>query len=247
MEVTKDILNSILVMENKNIESGQIINFPIDNTYTSWMTKSQKKLFEVLKNPEHRNKTYKEILFLAGYKGASTWHIAIKNVKFADLLENMGVKIRITSPNYLPHGEIEYIKNPKERETYLTQDIWDVRKLYNNYPRHKNPADYILNFAKIKNINIRNSIKKYFNYNQLSTMQPTTVKTHLDKMSCFLQALENIFPNINSFNELKRESHIEKIISNMHGSATLRRQSLTIIKSMFKYMYDSKWVLNVKL
>lgn len=32
-----------------NIISNEVINFPVDNIDTSWMTKSQKKFFEILK------------------------------------------------------------------------------------------------------------------------------------------------------------------------------------------------------
>ena len=68
--------------------------FPVEAIDTSWMTKAQKKFFEVLQQPENRDKKYDELSTLAGYKSIGPWYKAIKDERFAELLENMGVQVR---------------------------------------------------------------------------------------------------------------------------------------------------------
>ena len=53
--------------------------FPVEAIDTSWMTKAQKKFFEVLKQPENRDKKYDELSTLAGYKTYQPWYKAIKD------------------------------------------------------------------------------------------------------------------------------------------------------------------------
>ena len=129
-----------------NTKTKETIPFPIDNIDTSWMTKSQKKIFDVVKNEDNRDKKYDEICKLTGFKSYNPWYNAIKDEKFADLLENLGVKVRLINDAYSPHNEVEYLKDPKEREAYLKEDEWDMRKLFKEYPRHHNPENYIVKF-----------------------------------------------------------------------------------------------------
>ena len=106
-------------LENKvvidNTISNKVVNFPIDNIDISWMTKSQKKFFDILKKDENRNKKYNEICELAGYKSHVPWYRAIKDERFKNLLEHMDICINKYG-NHHSHNEVEYIKNPKERE-----------------------------------------------------------------------------------------------------------------------------------
>lgn len=164
-------------LENKvvidNTISNKVVNFPIDNIDTSWMTKAQKKFFDILKNNENKDKRYNEICELAGYKGYGAWYKAIRDERFANLLESIGVNVKSYNKHYPSHNEVEYIKNPKEREEYLKRDIWDMRVLFEEYPRHSKPASFMVDFNKIENKAIRNIIKRYY-INMLSTWEPQT-------------------------------------------------------------------------
>lgn len=232
-----ELINKVLI---DNITSEQIVSFPIDNIDTSWMTKSQKKFFEILKNDENKNKKYNEICELAGYKSAQTWYKSIKDKRFADLLESMGVNVRLQNKDYPPHNDVEYIKNPTEREEYLKNDIWDMRRLFKEYPRHLSPFKFIVKFTKISNIYIRYEIKRYF-FNMLSNWQPRTFNRTINDLSSFLDSMYKLFPHINSLKELERELHIELILTNMKCSKKSKRRALTTTKAMFEYMYYNKW------
>lgn len=203
-----ELANKVLI---DNTTSKQIVNFPIDNIDTSWMTKSQKKFFDILKNEKNKNKKYNEICELAGYKSHTAWYTAIKDKRFTNLLENIEFKVWLQNENYPSHNNVKYIKNPKEREEYLKSDIWDMRRLFEEYPRHNNPFKFIVKFNKIKNKAIRNIIKRYF-VNMLSNWQPITYQFYLKVISPFFTAMNELFPNINSLDKLEREAHIEPIL-----------------------------------
>lgn len=223
-----------------NTKQKEVISFPIDNIDISWMTKSQKKFFEVLKNEENRNKKHPEICKLVGYKSSGPWYKAIKDERFSDLLESIGVNLRLQAQDYPSHNEVEYIKNPIEREAYLKNDMWDMRRLFKEYPRHVNPNQFIVKFTKISNIYIRYEVKRYL-INMLSNWQPVTFKTVIKEISPFFSSMYTLFPHLNSLKELHRELHIEPILTNMNCSKKYKRQVLKVTKRMFEYMYYNKW------
>ncbi|MFU7515734.1 tyrosine-type recombinase/integrase [Clostridium sp. HCS.1] len=232
-----ELSNKVLV---NNTKEKEVISFPIGNIDISWMTKTQKKIFEVLKNEENRNKKYNEICELAGYKGTTAWYKAIKDERFSDLLESMGVNVRLKNEHYSPHNEVEYIKNPKEREEYLKNDVWDMRRIFEEYPRHIRPSRFIVNFNKIENKSIRNIIKRYF-INMLNNWEPVTFVFYINIISPFFITMHELFPNINSFDKLNREIHIEPILKRTNWSNTYKREGLKAIRYMFDYMYYNKW------
>lgn len=223
-----------------NIISNEVVNFPIDNINTLWMTKTQKKFFEILKKDENKDKKYNEICELAGFKTFTPWYKAIKDERFTDLLESIGVAVRLINNNYPPHNEVEYIKNPKEREEYLKNDVWDMRRLFEEYPRHNNPYKFITNFTKISNVYIRDEVKRYC-INMLSNWQPATFHRVINEMSPFFNSMYELFPHLNSLMELQRKLHIEPILRNMKCSKKYKRLSLITTKTMFDYMYYNKW------
>ena len=90
-----------------NTISNKVVNFPIDNIDTSWMTEAQKKFFDILKKDENKDKRYNEICELAGYKSNGPWYKAIKDEKFTYLLERIGVKARLSNYDYPLHSEVE--------------------------------------------------------------------------------------------------------------------------------------------
>lgn len=231
------LANKVLL---NNTKPKEVITFPIDNIDTSWMTEAQKKFWEILKNDENKNKKYNEICELARYKTHSSWYNAIKDEKFTVLLKNIGVEVRLKNDDYPPHNEVEYIKDPKEREEYLKNDIWDMRKLYKEYPRHFIPSQFIVEFNLINNTNIKELIKRYYK-NMLNTWQPITFrKTNFNKLINFIKSMYDLFPYMDSFNEINR-NHIEQIISNMSCSKKNKASALRCTRSMFKYMYYNKW------
>lgn len=218
-----------------------ISSFPISAIDTSWMTTAQKKFFEILQQPENQRKKYDELSTLAGYKSKSPWYKATRDEQFVEILENMGVQVRHIEEDYPSHHEIEFIKNPKEREEYLKRDIWDMRTLFKHYPKHQEPFQYIVKFNKIENNNIRQVIKRYF-VNMLGTWGPKTFKNNILQLEPFFRSLHRRFPNIKSIKELDRQTHIEKILPDIHSlSNNLARRALITTRSMFQFMFANKW------
>lgn len=232
-------------VEQTNIENPKskatVTPFPVDIVDTSWMTKAQKRYFEVLKQPDNRDKKYDELSKLAGYKSFASWYKAIKDERFVQLLENMGAQIKLYEENYPAHHEVEVIKNPNEREEYLTQDIWDMRRLFKDYPKHSSPQGYIIKFTKIENVHLRQTIKRFFR-NMLGNWKPLTFKSRLDNINDFFKVLHTKFPTIHSLQELDRQEHIEKVLPDIYSLTNHRsRIAIKCTRTMFQYMYANKW------
>lgn len=234
--------NSSKANNSKSLGTKATVSpLPVSAIDTSWMTKSQKKFFEVIQNPENRDKKFKELSALAGYKTTLTWYNATKDERFTELLENMGVQIRHREENYPAHHEVEFIKNPKEREEYLKVDVWDMRRLYKDYPKHLSPFQFMVKFTEIENIQLRKIVKRYF-VNMLGTWAPKTFKTNMVHYQPFFNILHNEYSNIKSFKELDRQEHIEKILPNLYLLSNKQaKRAITGVRSMFQYMYANKW------
>lgn len=206
-------VQNILQQENK-LQTDNAIPFPIKKMDISWMNSAQKKFYEVLSKDENKKLKYNDISTLAGYKSLSPWYKSIKDERFVQLLERIGVQPKLQNDHYPSHDEVEYIKDPKEREEYLENDVWDMRKLFNEYPRHINPKFFIVDFGCIKNPNIRLQIKRHYK-NMLSLWSPITFHRRLQDYRHFFDAMYELFPTLNSLSELKREFHIEPILSSL--------------------------------
>ncbi|WP_236693050.1 tyrosine-type recombinase/integrase [Aneurinibacillus tyrosinisolvens] len=225
----------------KSVTKATVTPFPFEAIDTSSMTKAQKKFFKILQQPENRDKKYDELCTMAGFKSNSAWYNAIKDKRFTELLENMGVEVRHYEHAYPTHHEVKLIKNPKEREEYLKQDVWDMRRLFKEYPKHFPPHDFIVKFNKIKNVNFRKIVKRYYQ-NMIANWKPATFNYNMKNIPIFFNNLHNRFPDIKSFKELDRNTHIEKVLPDIYSLSNRQAQEIIIIiRSMFQYMYMNKW------
>ncbi|WP_055669063.1 tyrosine-type recombinase/integrase [Desnuesiella massiliensis] len=243
MYLVKERSETLLESKSSSNYIEDIISFPLGNMDTSWMTKAQKKIFQVLQDPANREKTYLEIISLAGYKNDWSWYRALKDERYVNLLESIGVETRLKNKPYPPHSEVEFIKNPEQRQSYLENDLWDMRKLFEEYPRQPAASEFIVDFRKIQNQFIRNQVKRYFK-NMLSNWKPATYKWALGKIMYFFKTMQELFPEVNSLLDLTREEHIEKIVFNMNCSNDAKKECLTLMRSMFKYISDNRWDKN---
>ncbi|MED3936612.1 site-specific integrase [Priestia megaterium] len=218
-----------------------VSSLPVEVINTSWMTETQKKFFEVLQQPENREKKYDELSALAGYKSFSPWYTAIKDERFTEVLGSMGVKTRNIENDYPSHHEVEYIRDLKEREEYLNQDIWDIRRLFKDYPKHFRPVQYIIKFTKVENLHLRKILKRYY-INMLGNWEPATFLSRITDLVRFFNFLHDRFPNLKSFKELDRQEHIEKVLPDIYSlSSNQARQTIGYSRSMLQYMYVNKW------
>ena len=228
-----------LSQQEEQLKIENTILFPIEKIDISWMTAAQKKFYEVLSKDENKGLKYNDISKLAGYKSSGPWYKAIKDERFVKILELIGVQAKLQNDHYPSNDEVEYIKDPKEREEYLKNDIWDMRKLFQEYPRHGNPHLFVVDFGYIRNPHIRLQIKRYYK-NMLSIWSPRTFLNHLKDYRYFFDAMYELFPTLNSLSELKREVHIEPILSSLTTSKKQKKRTLNGIKAMFEYMYYHK-------
>lgn len=217
-----------------------VISFPDRNIDTSWMTKTQKRYYDVIILPENKGKDYRALSELAGFKDSKSWYYAIKDERFSQLLTDIGVQVRKVRKFTHSPEQVEYITNPQEREACLKNDIWDMRCLFQDYPRHYPKSFFLIDFNRIKNSSIREIIKRYF-CDMLGNWKPRTFLNQLNSIILFIDAMNQCFPYINDFSELDRKKHIERILVEMAGSKRQQKFSLTAIRQMFKYIYDNKW------
>lgn len=190
-------------------------------------TVQEKKLLDALHTKIQEEITAKDLCQKAGVR-ISIWSKAIKKPGFVAAVEASTVKIKKAA---ISHLQIEPAIDPEEE---LKKDVWDMRRLKPDYPKHMVPANFRVAFARIKNPTLRQQVKDYFRQN-LPRWRAKTFRTVLDEMIPFLQKIP---PEI-SIGELKR-THVEKILphicqlSDRAACMCLRR-----IRQMLDYMATS--------
>lgn len=219
------------------IKDNAILSFPAENIDTSWMTTSQRNIFDVVSKQENKNKSHIEICKLAGYKTTTCWYAALRDERFKRLLESMDVKINQVE-KYADSSEVKYLKG-EDRAKYLLSDTWDLRALFPKYPRHHRPSKYIVNFSEIKNDNLRKEVKRYYTV-MLSNWEPLTFRSNFRNIRYFIDSMSILHPNLNSFKDLTREN-VEEILGNIDCPQKSKRAAIMSTRSMFEYMYHNKW------
>src|SRR5712692_8558642 len=114
---------------------------------------AQQQLLAVLQHPENREKPIKEICQLAGFASKVPWRNAIKDELFVAKVEALGISIR--PPHLVPHLEVELATNIEED---LAKDVWDMRRFKSEYPKHRAPAEYVIDFSWIRNLVLREQV-----------------------------------------------------------------------------------------
>lgn len=144
-------------------------------------TIQEQKLLDSLQREEQEQISIKDLCQKAGVS-ISTWEKAIKKSHFAAVVEVSRVKV---GNHGLGHIQVSITTNPEEE---LAKDIWDTRCLKPDYPKHKTPATFKVDFTWIKNPLLRQQVKGYFRQN-LPKWKPGTFRTLLMHMRPFLRLL----------------------------------------------------------
>jgi len=188
-------------------------------------TKAQRKLLAVLAVPENRVKTIRDICNLAGYKSLTPWYVALKNQQFAAHVEDLGCPV---TRHFPPHTEVTLANDPEEE---LSKDIWDMRRLKTEYPKHRAPLDYIVDFTKIGNPLLRQQVKQYFRLH-LPRWKARTFRNKLDRILPLLGAL----PAEVHVGNLQRE-HVELVVAHSQGlSGCAVSEGFFVFRPMLEYM-----------
>ncbi len=195
----------------------------------SW-SRPQRRLLEVLQDPENRNKSGLQICREAGYKDQVAWTRAVKDERFVTELEALGVTRRRRSV-LASHLQVTAATTLEEE---LKKDVWDIRRLKREYPKHVPPSTYIVDFTGIVNPLLREQVKCYYRH-QLPRWNGSTFQGFLYKLMLILTALP---PEVH-MGTITR-GHIEALLPAMGLlSANQASRSLEAMRTMTNYMTTS--------
>ena len=194
-------------------------------------SKSQQRLLDVLLREENWKKSPLEICRLAGYKSRTPWEEALKDERFIAEVEDLGVILRQHKRSRETHLEVRLATNIEEE---LEKDIWDMRRLKHDYPKHRPPAAYEVDFTWIANPLLREQIKRYFRH-RLPRWKAYTFPSVIHHLKPVLMLL----PAEVHMGTLER-SHIEALLPEMERLSEYQaNRSLREMKIMVEYMASS--------
>jgi site-specific recombinase XerD len=205
-----------------------VVSFPSGQTSGEpvW-TGTKRKILEALEVEANRHLSLKSLCQQAGI-GYTSWYKALKDQQFAALLTAMGVKLKF---HWERHTQVHLATDPQEE---LVKDIWDIRRLKANYPKHEPPQSFKVDFTWIVNPLLRQQVKWYFRL-RLTRWAPRTFKTNLGHMKRLLVH----FPPEAEVSTLNREM-IEVLLPQMARlSDHALSKCLEVTKAMFNYMVTS--------
>src|SRR5260370_14590029 len=136
----------------------------------SW-SKAQQQILETLQLEENRQISLRELSRKA-HVSKHAWYKAIQDEQFVATVEALGVRIKRKKDPEVTHLQVNLAFNPEEE---LRKDIWDMRRLKTDYPKHNHPCDFIVGFSWIRNALLREQVIKYFRH-RLPTCTNNTFK-----------------------------------------------------------------------
>lgn len=129
---------------------------------------------------------------------------------------------------YAAHVAVALTKSPEKE---LAQDVWDMRRLKADYPKHIEPAHFIVDFRGIPNFLLRQQVKQYFRL-KLPGWKAGTFFSSLHKMMPLLRALP---PDVHMGN-LNRQ-HVEHLVARSQElSRNKAYDSMKTLRAMLRFM-----------
>jgi integrase len=206
----------------------QALGIKAKRSYGS-LAEAKLRLLEVVQQEGNRKKTVVEICQLAGYKTTTCWQKATKDERFVAELEALGVPIK---RHHLP-SHLDVLP-ATDIEDELTKDVWDIRRLKHDYPKHVSPAAYEIDFSWIVNPALREQVKRYFRL-RFIPWKAGTFKRALYHLKSVLMLL----PADIHAGTLQR-CHIEILLPAMSQLSPVQlSRGLREAKTMFDYMTTS--------
>lgn len=187
-------------------------------------TKIQQKFLRVLAVPGNREKSVLDICKLAGYKSFTPWYGALKDEQFAARVEELGYQ----GKHFPPHTEVTLARDPEEE---LAKDVWDMRRLKAEYPKHSRPSEFVVDFTKIANPVLRQQVKQYFRLH-LPQWKAATFQNNLNRLVPILTVL----PSDVHVGTVNRK-HVETLVaySQQLGQESASR-GMSSLRTMLDYM-----------
>ena len=188
------------------------------------LSKGQQRILQVLQEKENQGKTVDEICKLAHCK-KDVWQRGMKKPHFAEAVKALG---KLIKEPLLPHIQIKLSQHPEEE---LAKDIWDIRVLRTDYPKHAGPAEFWVDFSWMKNVILREQVKLYFRQH-FAQWRPATFKK---KMFCLKPFLASLPLNVD-VSKITRK-HIEDALPQIwqRGNAAAEAD-LRATRVMLEYM-----------
>ena len=196
-------------------------------------TRVQRKLLAVLEQQENRTLGPGPVCELAGY-GDWAWDRATNDPRFVTRLKQLGVRGNPPNTRWRKHeGHLEVClaAHPEEE---LAKDIWDMRKLLSEYPRHRSAHDFIVDFTTLVDPDLRTQVKIYFRHRLIHWKAGT--------FKCTLNALRHPLgwlPKGVHLGTITR-SHIEEMLPLLAAdSQDARYRGLRLLREMLEYAATS--------
>jgi len=194
-----------------------------EQEWTGW----QQRLLQTLELEENRALPVKTVCQKAGVS-IDVWYGAIKNPRFVATVEALGVRVKRLGESHL---EVHLAFHPQEE---LEKDIWDMRRLKSDYPKHKPPSSFKINFSWIASPVLRQQVKAYFRLH-LPHWKPRTFYIVLSYMRHFLQHLS---PEIHI--GLLDRRQVEELLPKIYQSSPdIACKCLRTMKAMLDYIATS--------
>ncbi len=213
---------------------------PSNTPGSAQLTPTQQKLLAVLQEPTSRGLLHREICQKAGISRDS-FYSAFKNPTFSAVVEAGGIMPRRNS-----FGKIDLTKDPDEE---WAKDIVDLRRLVDDYPKHRDAGQFKLNFSFITNPALKDLVKRYFRA-RISFWKPQTHVYNLYRMKPFFVEVGRTYPSLTSFSALTRRM-IEPALTascwtDERGqqrpmSRGMKRRMCLSLDTMFTYMMMHDW------
>ena len=197
-------------------------------------TWSEQRLLAVLDDEANRDLPIPELCRKARYSSVAPWYKSLTSEQFTQALQAWGVPIVRQHPPFIPHTQVKLAMNVQEA---LSKDIWDIRQLKPDYPKHRSPSSYIVDFTWIENPQLRQQVKRYLQ-TQLPRWHGSTFSGQLYAIKSVLSCL----PADVDIGAITRQ-HIEAILPEVlvkHSDSWAMR-SLGATRSMFQYMAHSQY------
>src|SRR6266446_3688163 len=144
-------------------------------------SKRQQQLLDFLLHEENRRLSVSTVCQKAGVSQC-VWYYALKNPRFVEVLNAWGVR---TGRLGIGHIHVALAERPEEE---LEKDIWDMRRLQSDYPKHKCPSAFKVDFSWIVNPLLRQQIKDYFRLH-LAQWKARTFAVKIEYMKHLLKHL----------------------------------------------------------
>ena len=190
---------------------------------------AQKQFLELLQLEENRQRSLLDIWKETGCS-RDMWYKVLNDEQFIADIKAQGRQIKRRS---LHKRHIE-VKLATSIEEELAKDIWDMRRLKLDYPKHKPPGAFEVEFTWITNPVLRNQVKLYLRH-QLPHWKASTFKRVLYYLKPALMLLP---PEVHMGN-LER-THIEALLPSIWQLSHVQAyRCLREVKHMAVYMATS--------